>query len=237
MTRLFWAGLLWLAAYLPVPAQTLDEVVNRHVAAVGGMSKVKAIRTARYQQAFSVQGVDAVSTITVIVGQAARSDVRMGNQVATTVYNGGSGWLINPIVGIKTAQDIPPAMAQLAGGNTEITGLQLAYARSRGYTMKLTGREMRDGKSVYHIAVIRPEATVDYYLDPATYLVTATKTSVAVRGQTVNALGSFADFKRMGGLMLPTQATITANGQTITSRTLNATFNIPVDKAIFAKPK
>lgn len=237
LTRTAPAILLALLPFLGASAQSLNDVISRHLAAVGGLAKIRAVKTVRYEQSLSTQGINVVSKTTVIVGQAARTDVQVGGQTVTTVYNGSTGWIKNAMLGAKGVQPIPPAQVVRMRGNTEITGLQLAYAKDRGYPMRLAGREMLNGKSAYHVVVTRPEAIVDYYLNPDTYLAEMTKSQIRIGGQAASVQGLFGDFKRTDGLMLPTSATIVANGQPVISRTLRTEFNVPVDKALFIRPK
>jgi hypothetical protein len=227
-------SLLTMSASL---AQTADQIMAKHIAAVGGMAKIKGVRTARYEQSMTMQGIPVKTITTAIVGKAARSDVRVGKETITTVYNGETGWVLNPMMGLRSPQDIPAEQARMGKGTTEVTGLQLAYGKARSYPVKYMGKETQAGKSVLHLTMTRPEALVDYYLDPATYLIVGTRTHVVSGKQSVDATGSFADYKRIDGLMLPMQTTITINGQAIATKTVSLSLNQPVDSAIFNKPK
>ncbi|MBO0935049.1 DUF4292 domain-containing protein [Fibrella sp. HMF5335] len=220
-------------------AQTATDVVNKHIAAIGGIDKIKAIKSAQYDQHMSIAGMEMTGKTVVVVGQAMRADVTvMGSQV-TQVINGDKGWSVNPMQGGSTPQDTPADQVALSKGNTELTGLQLAYASLKGYPMVMKGTEKMGTADRLRVDVTRPEATVSYYLDPQTYYITNTKATVMAGGQKVDVESTFANYKAVEGITMPFSVDLKAPGMPSNLTTIvdKVTLNPTIDPAIFNKPK
>jgi hypothetical protein len=219
-------------------AQTADEVLDKHVAALGGADKIAAIKTMEYEQTMSIQGMDLTAKAAYVVGKSVRSDISVMGQQITNVIDGEKGWMINPMAGGTTAQDIPADAMKQAKGTTEPNMFQLAYLKANKYPYELVGKEKQNGKDVYNLKVTRPEGLFNYYLDAATYQLLGYKGAVEVQGQKGETTGSYSDYKQVEGLTVPFTSDITAPGMpgTITAKMTKLTLNPTVDPKIFAKP-
>ncbi|MBC3785227.1 DUF4292 domain-containing protein [Spirosoma utsteinense] len=234
--------LITLVALVVLPAfsfaQTADEVLDKHVAALGGADKIAAIKTMEYEQTMSVQGMDLTAKAAYVVGKSVRSDISVMGQQITNVIDGDKGWMINPMAGGTTAQDIPADAMKQAKGTTEPNMFQLAYLKANKYPYELVGKEKQNGKDVFNLKVTRPEGTFNYYLDAATYQLLSYKGAVDVQGQKGETTGTYSDYKQVEGITVPFTSDITAPGMpgTITAKMTKLTLNPTVDPKIFAKP-
>ncbi|WP_266365045.1 DUF4292 domain-containing protein [Tellurirhabdus rosea] len=219
-------------------AQTVDEVVNKHIVAVGGMDKISGIKSVQYEQTMSVMGMEMTGKTTAVVGKSSRSDITVMGQNMVTVIDGESGWMINPMAGSSDPQPIPAEQAKFQKSNTEVTGLQLAYAKINKYPMELVGKEQLNGKDVFNIKVTRPEATVNFYINAGDYQLAGTKAVVPVQGQTAEVKANFSNFKAVEGVTLPFSITMEAPGAPapINMQVTKLTLNPTVDPAIFKMP-
>lgn len=235
--------LITLVALVAIPAfsfaQTADEVIDKHVAALGGADKIAAIKTMEQEQTMSVQGMDITAKAAYVVGKSIRNDVSVMGQQITNVVDGDKGWTINPLAGGTTAQDLPADAMKMAKGTTEPNLFQLAYLKTNKYPYELVGKEKQNGKDVYNLKVTRPEGLFNYFIDAATYQLTGFKGTVDMQGQKVETTGNYSDYKAVEGIMMPFTSEITAPGMpgTITAKLTKITFNPTVDPSIFAKPK
>ena len=77
-------------------AQTTEEILAKHEAAMGSPEKWASIKSAIVKNKFSVQGMDIESKTSLLVGKAFRTEVEvMGNKIITAV-DGDKGWMIRP---------------------------------------------------------------------------------------------------------------------------------------------
>ena len=71
--------LITLLALVAIPAltfaQTADEVLDKHIAAMGGPDKLAALKTMDFEQSMSIQGMELTSKSTYVVGKSFRNDI------------------------------------------------------------------------------------------------------------------------------------------------------------------
>ena len=128
-------------------AQTTEEILAKHEAAMGGADKWAAVKTAVVKNKFSVQGMDIESKTSVLVGQGFRTDVEvMGNKIVTAV-NGENGWMMRPAMmgGTGQPEAMPADQVKMAASQKNI-GSTLIIAQKEGSKIELVSKE--DRKSV-----------------------------------------------------------------------------------------
>jgi len=235
--------LITLVALVMIPAfsfaQTADEVLSKHVAALGGAAKIAAIKTIEQEQTMSVQGMNITAKAAYVVGKSTRSDVSVMGQQITSVIDGDKGWMINPMMGGTTAKDLSADEMKMAKGTTEPNMLQLAYLKTNKYPYELVGKEKQGDKDVFNLKVTRPEGAFNYFIDAVTYRLLGFKGAVDIQGQKGETTGTYSDYKEVEGIMVPFTSEITAPGMpgTITAKLTKVTFNSTIDPAVFNKPK
>jgi hypothetical protein len=164
-------------------------------------------------------------------------DISVMGQTITNVIDGETGWTINPMMGSATATDIPADQVKLTKDNTTVMGLQLAMAKMQGKTITLAGHETYNGADALKVLVADGDSKTTYFLNPATYMITATQKQVTASGQTADVTATLSDYKDEAGLMLPHTMATTVMGNDITMKMIKFTANPTVDPTIFAKPK
>ncbi|GAB3779597.1 hypothetical protein GCM10028818_30410 [Spirosoma horti] len=225
------AALVSAGAY----AQTADEIIDKHVTALGGMDKLKGVSTLVTERSLSVQGMEIPSKTTIVVGKAMRSESSVMGNSMIQVVNGTTGWMLRPTMmqGTGEPEDMPADQLKQQMGQLDPFGPLVNY-KEKGNKVDLVGKEKVDGKDAYHLKVTTKEGqTVDEYIDASTYLVS--KVKMVMNGQE-GEMG-FSDYKDVEGIKFPNTMEI-ANPQmgTLTMVTTKLTINPKVDEAIFKKP-
>lgn len=217
-------------------AQTVDEIVDKHVAALGGMDKLNGVKTVVTDRSLSVQGMEIPSTTTIVVGKSMRSESTVMGNSMVQVVDGTTGWMIRPAMmgGTGDPEDMPAEALKQSTGQLYPFGSLVNY-KANGSKVELVGKEQVDKKDVYHLKVTTKEGqTVDEYLDATTYLVSKLKTMA--NGQEAEFL--FSDYKEVNGVKFPNTMEIVGGPMgNITFLTNKVTVNGPVDETIFKKPK
>ncbi|GAB3759255.1 LolA-like protein [Spirosoma pomorum] len=218
-------------------AQSADEIISKHVAAIGGADKIAAVKTMQYDQTMSVQGMELTSKTVYIVGKSVRNDVSVMGQQITNVIDGDKGWIINPMQG-GNAQDLPVDALKSAKSATEPSIFHLAYLKDNKFPYELTGKEKYKGKDAFALKVSRPEGIFNYYIDATTYQLLGSKGSVSTQGRQVETTSTYSDYKVVDGISVPyvSEVTMPSLPGAITAKLANVTFNQTVDPAIFVKP-
>jgi hypothetical protein len=234
--------LITLLALVALPAltlaQTADDVLSKHIAAMGGADKIAAIKTMQYDQTMSIQTMELTSKTVYVLGKSVRSDVSVMGQQITNVIDGDTGWMINPMQG-GGAQDLPADAIKAARGTTEPNMFQLAYLKENKYPYELVGKEKYKNKDAFNLKVTRPEGIFNYYLDAGTYQLLGTKGIISAQGQQITTTSSYSDYKPVDGISIPytSEMTIPSVPGPVVAKVTAIVFNNTIDPAIFTKPK
>lgn len=227
-----------LATFLSVGAfaQTVDELVDKHVAALGGADKLASVKTLVAERSLSVNGMEIPNKSTVIVGKSMRSETSVMGNSMVQVIDGSTGWMIRPAMmgGTGDPEDMPAEMLKQQAGEVDPFGPLVNY-KDKGSQVELIGKEKVDGKDVYHLKITTKAGRVtEQYLDANTYLINKVK-QPSMDGQMAEI--AILDYKDFDGIKFAKTMEI-AGGQmgTITFSTDKIKINPEVDQNLFKKP-
>jgi hypothetical protein len=227
--RVFMAAFVLLGIFIgPGQAQTVDEVVNKYVAATGGVEKWKSL------ESFAV--VSRSKSFSFDLYWKKPNRIRIEGPVEYVPgldirsFDGTTGWLINPGEGSEAAR--------LMSGR-EIQDLlemgdwlrELIDYKTKGHRVELVGKEIADGNPAYHLKLTKPSGTVVHiFLDAKTFLEVKRVRHVRSplgQDEQVEIVTVIGDYRSVGGLMLPHRV-----GDAVREYRVN----IPMDDAGFKMP-
>ncbi len=165
--------------------QTVDEIVDKHVAAIGGLDKIKAVNNVVTERSLSVQGMEIPSKTTIVVGKSMRSESTVMGNSMVQVVDGATGWMIRPTMmgGTGEPEDMPADQVKQQVGQLDPFGGLVNY-KEKGNKVELVGKEKVDKKDVYHIKLTTKDGqAMDEYLDATTYLLTKVKATMNGTGR------------------------------------------------------
>lgn len=224
------AGFMSVAAY----AQTVDEIVDKHVAALGGMENINAVNTIVSDRSLAINGMEVPNKTILIVGKSIRNEsTAMGNTMVQVV-DGGKGWMIRPVQfgGTGEPEDLPADQLKQQMSTLDPFGGLVNY-KNKGNTVELVGKEKVDKKDVYHLKVTSKEGQVmDEFLDANTYLIT--KVKVSMNGQDGSI--DFSDYKDVSGVKIPHTMDIANSQMSMSFITNKVSINSKIDDAVFKRP-
>jgi hypothetical protein len=220
-------------------AQTADEIVAKHVDAVGGKDKIGQVTSVYTESNIQVMGNDAPSSTTVVIGKGFRSESEFNGQKLIQVYTTTGGWMVNPFAGGTDAQAMPDAQYKAGKEQMWLDGPFYNY-QSRGIKLELMGKEDLDSvKGAYKIKVTDPDSsTAIYDFDPNTYYVAKITRSTQMNGQDIEIVIKLSNYQKTDfGLILPFGVETSFGEQFTMSGTVKKIeFNKPVDPKIFDMP-
>ncbi|OIN55558.1 LolA family protein [Arsenicibacter rosenii] len=226
-----------LSLFLSVSAfaqTTVDEVVSKHIAALGGADKIKNVKSLTMEQSLAVPNMEFPTKSVIVVGKSLRTESTiMGNKLVSVV-DGTTGWTIKPAMmgGTGEPQDMTDAELKQSSSQLDPFGSLVNY-KEKGNTVEYVGKEKVGKKEAHHLKVTTKGGQVsDQYLDGDTYLVN--KIVATVNGQTAEI--SLGDYKEVEGIKLSHLMEIPSPQGTVSIITNKVTVNAPVDETIFKKP-
>lgn len=176
-------------------SQTVDDVINKYVEAIGGAEKVKAVNSV-YMEGVSVgpNGAEITSRTYRVQGKLYRQEIDFGMGSITFIVTDKEGWFSNPRNG--GAFEAIPA-DRLKGQQQEMDCItpMIDYA-AKGHKAELIGKETIDGAEAYNIKLtLKSGNVINYYIDNKNWYIIRTST----KGSPGGMFGGGGGGNRQGG--------------------------------------
>lgn len=238
--RMAFSGLLFAALAVPAAAQTVEEVVAKHLEARGGLDKVKAVKSMRLTGKMTVgPGIEAPVTLEMKKPGSVRMEITFQGNTGIQAYDGKSGWGISPMSASKAPEPMSAEDLKDIEEQADLDG-SLVDSKAKGHTVELMGKEKVEGSDAFKLKVTLKNGDIRYiYIDADSYLELKTDAKRVIRGSEVETESVSSDYKEVGGLILPHTIVQGAKGnpqkQTITIDKVE--LDVPIDDARFKMPE
>ncbi len=227
LTLLLFAGTM-------ASAQTADEIIDKHLAALGGKDVINKINSIYTESTLDVMGNQANTTTYLVNGKGYKNEIDFNGNMIVQVVTDKGGWQVNPMMGSATPDTLTAEQHKASKAQIYIGGNLLDY-KAKGYKAELGEKEGQN----YVLKLTSPEnITSTYYIDPSSYMIVKSNTKGAMQGQDINITTTYADYRKTdAGYMMPFK-TESDLGQFTLSYVINKVeINKPIDLAIFEMPK
>jgi len=225
-------------------AQTADEIIEKHLAAVGGRAALGKLvsRQSTGTVTLSVQGNDLSGPYESYAKAPGKTRVVLkldtaavggpGEMVIDQRFDGVNGFALNSLQG-----DQPVSGNQLDNmRNSAFPSSMLVY-KERGVRVEVLPREKVAGHEMIVLQFTPKAGSVSrVYFDPATYLVarTAAKVTSAEMGDFEQTI-DFSDYRAVDGVKVAFQTVNTTPVQIVTVKLTKVVHNVTLDDAMFTK--
>lgn len=242
-----------------LPAMSAAQVVDRNVAARGGLAAWRAVKTMSWK---GKMGAGA-TTYAVVTDkgkleqkqrdemmlpfrfefkrpQKSRLEIDFNGQTAVQVFDGTQGWMLRPYLGHNDWVAFSAEEVKQAAADPGIDGLLIDYA-ARGAKVDSAGTEMVEGHAAYKLKVTRKDGAVRYvWVDGTSFLearVDGEPRKLDGRAHPVAVY--MRDFRRDQGLMIPHELETVVQGVPKPEKATidSVAVNPPLDDNRFEKPK
>jgi outer membrane lipoprotein-sorting protein len=202
LRRFILSSIAVIALMAPLSAQTVDEIIAKHVAALGGMDKLQAQKSKRATGKLSVQGLDLPVTVSQKRPGMFRLDITLQGMEIIQAYDGKNGWQIDPTQGKKTAEPLSEDDLKEVKEDADFDGPLVNY-KEKGNQVELVDKEDLEGTPAYKLKVTLKSGDVKYlYLDADAYVEIKEEAKRTVRGAEREFETVLGDYKEEGGVMM-----------------------------------
>lgn len=195
-------------------AQTLDEIVARHLAARGGVERWQALRSLRMTgRAVAGPGREVLVSRELVRPGRIRTEFTFQGVTDIYVFDGERGWYVSPSTGVFDRQPMSAEHLRQAAEQADIEGPLVGW-RSKGHRVELVGKETVGAREAFRLrTTLAGGAVRDDLIDAQSFLVIRTEATRRVRGQTLQLETTFDDYRESGGLLFPHSIVSTAKGR------------------------
>jgi len=210
-----------LSVVLEVRAKT-SSIIAKCAEAMGGMSRIKAVRTLRLEVVYPDHDASAVL-----------HEIRLPNQIRTerpgeyvAIFDGRTGVLLKYDPAKPGQPPVPQDLPAEAARGFE-TDLGWFFPLFFNLPAEYAGIVESNGEKCYKLIVSLPLGTrAEYLIDPRTYMVKTVAVDETFQGQTFHMEREWLDFKSVQGIIYPSRMTYPGrDGKMATARLQKIEFN------------
>jgi hypothetical protein len=221
-----------------VTAQTADEIINKHIEAIGGKDVLTKTTSLYVEGAMSIMGNEAPTRTYVLNGKGFKSEVDMMGSTIINCMTEKGGWMINPMAGSTTPEDMPEKNVKDGVSSFTIGGIFFNYAE-KGIAVELLGKKKVGDVEAFQLKVTTKGGVAStYYIDPKTYYILKMEAKAEMMGQEMEVTTTFSDYKKEENGYVMAHTTDIDMGQfAMTNKVSKVEINKAMDEATFSKPK
>lgn len=218
-------------------APSAEDIIKRHIEAIGGVKANKKITTRVLSGVMTMPALGHVESPMKILSKApdkmmSRFDIPNVGRIAEG-FDGKVAWAQNPFTGL-----------------IEKTGAQLDQVKSQsnfyrpiefktGYSNWSYGGERRiEGKAAHVLKGTTDQGrTETYFLDKKTLMIVRAELPLVSPAGSMNTVTTFADYRKVDGAVLPFKVSmISPPNAAFTIKIREVKQNVKIDDSIFAMP-
>ena len=223
------------------PELALDQIIQKHLDALGGLEKLQAINTLSANGKAIMQGgqLEAPMLMQMKRPSSIRIEMNVQGKKIIQAFDGSTAWMINPLMGSETAQKASPEETEEMKNSADIDFSSLANYKQKGSTVELVGIEDIDGNQAYKLKITKKNGRIEYqYVDAKTFLVLKTTTTRKQMGNKMEIDAYPSNYKPVSGVLFPFTVDQKVAGKSMLQITLETVeANKPIDNAAFQFPE
>jgi hypothetical protein len=213
-------------------AQTADELINKHIEAIGGKENWKKVNSMRSEATLSTQGIDIPVVITQVHNIGMKQEFTVMGMSGYSIIGVDGGWNFNPMQGQQKPEPITQDELNIGKEQLDLQGEFLDY-KEKGHNVELLGNEDVDGTSCYKLKLTRKsgrEAT--YLLDPKSFYIIRAISKLTANGQEIESTINLSNYQKLpAGIVVPFTMENTMLPAPINMKKIEV--NVAVDQSIF----
>jgi hypothetical protein len=185
-------------------AQTVDEIVEKHLDAMGGKDKLKSLTSVVMEGKVSAQGMEIPMHTTIVNKKGFRLDFSLMGMDAWIIMRPDSGWSFMPFQGQTKPEAIPEDQLKEGVDKLDLSS-ELCDYKEKGHNVEYLGMDDVEGTECHKLKCVTKNGKLTYYLlDPDNFYIVKTISKEKAGGREFNAETKFSNYKKIdGGYIFP----------------------------------
>lgn len=213
-------------------AQTADEIIDKHLAAIGGKEAWRKVSSIIMTGSMNVMGREVDIKVHQLDKKGSRTDINVAGMGNYELYTPIHGFRYYPVQGQTKPEPMTPEELKENQDDLDLQGSLLDY-KQKGHTVEYLGMEDIEGTECYKLKVVTKngnESTI--FIDPANHFIIRSVTKRKAMGQEMEVKTDISDYRDVNGLKVPFSVSQPFGTVVFSSIKINE----PVDEKLFAAP-
>ncbi len=230
----FFLSILAIATVGFTYAQTADEIVNKHIEAIGGTDAWKKVNSMVTTGTLKMQGAEIAISLTVLNGKGSRQDITFMGMNGYQIVTPTQGWKFMPFQGQKEVEPITADDLKEAQDELDVQGSLVDY-KTKGHTVELLGTDDVDGVDAFKLKeTLKSGKTQTIFIDPKTYYIIRVISKQKANGKEDDVTTNVSNYQKLPeGIMVPLSIGFPFGEMVISKVEINK----PIDENIFKPSK
>ncbi|PQJ09336.1 hypothetical protein CJD36_018990 [Flavipsychrobacter stenotrophus] len=184
--------------------KTGDEVIQKHIDAIGGEKNWDKIKSVKMVGAMSAQGMEIAVTQTIVNDKAMRMDIALMGQNGYMIYTDKSAWQFMPFAGDTKPKELPAD--QVAASKDKLNFKNTVMANKAMISKAtLDGTDTINSAACYKVKITGKDGNESVcYFDAKTFYLVKQDAKVKVQDEEQEVSYTFSNFKKQPeGVVIP----------------------------------
>lgn len=199
MKKIMTLGMMLLLAIvsLNVKAQEIDEIVSKHIAAIGGIDNWKKVNSMTMNMSMKAQGAEVKITMNRLHKKGMRVDIDVMGMNGYQILTDKTGWSFMPFQGQDKPEPMTEEDVKKSQDDLDIMDAFITY-KDYGKKLEMLGKDDVEGTDCFKVAMTDKDGTVStYYLDASNYQIIKTVTKKSINGKEIEATITYSNYKQL----------------------------------------
>ncbi len=184
-------------------AQTMNEVIQKHLDAIGGAENYRKVNSVIMKGNIVQGGTKIPVMITVLQNKGARIEYTFNGMTGYQILTDTAGWGFNPFQGQSKAEPITPDEVKKSQDQLDLHDELLDYD-ARGIKLEDLGTDEVDGTEAFKIRVTyKSGKQKTIYISKDDYLTLRTTEKTEINGKEFESTSDLSNYKKAGDVLMP----------------------------------
>ena len=194
--RAFILATVFLACSVFSYAQTVDEIVEKHIHAIGGKEAWKKVNSLHVTGVLNVQGTDVNIQLVQLHGKGMRQDIEVQGVSGFQIVTPTEGWTFMPFQGQKEVTAMSQEDVKMFQNELDTHGSLIDY-KEKGHIAELAGKETINGSETFKLIITLNSGKKEtVFIDSKTFHIVRSMTTQKMNGQEEQLETSYNNFER-----------------------------------------
>jgi len=211
-------------------AQTAEEIVAKHITAIGGAENWKKVKSVVMEANIKAQGAEIKVTRTMVDKKAMRMDISVMGMDGYSIITNKEGWNFMPFAGQTKPEPMTADELKTSQDQLLVADEFLSY-QDKGKKLEYIGKDDLEGTDCFKMKLTDKDGQeTTFWLDATNYYILKSSAKIKADGKEVENSSTFSNYKKLDeGIVYPMSMGGDNGEIEITKVTINST----IDESIF----